>query len=137
MPILVAVLCSCGVVDTPYLETGEYALYIDKHSPLVGSCLSKNIDRYTKTLIPGFQPKHQIHIVVTDRLSKALGTWTPAHTIVINESSRHMAVFGHEYIRVYCYETKRCNPYHPSTDWSGHIGEMWNKAEDLARRICG
>ena len=134
--LMVAALClSCGV-QQPILVTTSHALYVDDKLD-AQPCFTSSIDRYTKTLFPGFQPPRQIHVIITRKLSNALGQWTPAHTIAINKNSRQLAVFGHEYVRVYCYESEECDPYQSSHQWTGQVGKLWNEAEDLAREMCG
>lgn len=76
--------------------------------------------------------------------SFAAGYFLPRlnHNLIgIVASQRQLAVFAHEYIRHLCYTSTSsppcCNWAHPSSSWSGLIGDQWQLAESLAYNLCG
>lgn len=131
----IAFFAGCGMQE-PIRTTDTYKLFEDSHK-LVDSCFTDNLDNYISELFPGFELEKRLFIVITDELDNAIGQYLPAHTIVVANDSRQLAVFGHEYVRAYCFETQECDAYQNSYDWSGVTGEHWERAEDLARELCG
>lgn len=144
---------SCGTNDW-YTErmsaasskaVSQVNLYAEKGT-FYNACFLDNIQGYSALLEQMYLDRcgdiNGGNFPLTVRLAKeyfALGSYLDG-VMVIHADSRHLAVYGHEYIRYLCqisWGNKCCDYTQSSDEWSGEIGYLWDQAETKAYQLCG
>lgn len=139
---IAALCCSCLEYLYPRTEyvlvsTGQIEIYAKPgQEGSVQKCFIDNVDAYTEAM--GFNLDEYAPATVSDTLPDA---WAAAYfpgSIWINKKyDNQLSGYGHELVRHYCWVTNECDYQWPDTpEWTGEVGELWFKAENLSLEYC-